>query len=94
MEPLSCICTDVQAAETRVRPSAMREVALEVPAVGWGDVGGLEDIKQSLKVRACPSLPPLQFKYMYFTHPIPATTPAFPFLALTECARLLQALKS
>lgn len=44
----------LQAAETRVRPSAMREVALEMPSVGWGDVGGLEDIKQSLKAR-CPS---------------------------------------
>ena len=39
-----------------MRPSAMREVALEVPAVGWGDVGGLEDIKQSLKARARPLL--------------------------------------
>lgn len=41
----------LQAAETRVRPSAMREVALEVPNIGWDDVGGLDHIKQSLKVR-------------------------------------------
>lgn len=39
-----------------MRPSAMREVALEVPSVGWSDVGGLEDIKQSLKARAHPLL--------------------------------------
>jgi hypothetical protein len=30
----------------------MREVALEVPNVSWDDVGGLDDIKQSLKVRS------------------------------------------
>ncbi|PRW20261.1 Spermatogenesis-associated [Chlorella sorokiniana] len=40
---------DFQAAETRVRPSAMRELALEVPKVSWDDIGGLEDVKQRLK---------------------------------------------
>jgi transitional endoplasmic reticulum ATPase len=32
-----------------VRPSAMREVLVETPTVGWDDVGGLENIKQDLK---------------------------------------------
>ncbi|MEK6898623.1 MAG: CDC48 family AAA ATPase [Nanoarchaeota archaeon] len=32
-----------------VRPSAMREVLVETPNVGWEDVGGLESTKQSLK---------------------------------------------
>lgn len=41
---------DVQMAETRVRPSALREVEVEVPNVRWEDVGGMEDIKRSLKV--------------------------------------------
>ena len=36
-------------AQTRVRPSAMREVALELPKVRWGDVGGLDAIKQRLR---------------------------------------------
>lgn len=31
-----------RAAETRVRPSALREVAVEIPSVRWEDVGGLE----------------------------------------------------
>lgn len=31
-----------------VEPSATREVAVEVPKVGWNDVGGLEDIKKQL----------------------------------------------
>lgn len=39
---------DFRSAETRVRPSAMREIALEVPNVSWGDVGGLEEVKQRL----------------------------------------------
>ena len=33
----------------RVRPSAMREVQVEVPKVHWSDIGGLEDIKSKLK---------------------------------------------
>ena len=49
--PLRVTAADFAAAETRVRPSAMREVALEVPNVSWDDVGGLDDVKQSLKVR-------------------------------------------
>ncbi|GAX79006.1 hypothetical protein CEUSTIGMA_g6446.t1 [Chlamydomonas eustigma] len=40
---------DFREAETRVRPSAMREVAVEVPKVHWNDVGGLEDVKERLK---------------------------------------------
>jgi transitional endoplasmic reticulum ATPase len=32
-----------------VRPSALREVLVEVPKVRWSDIGGLEDVKQALK---------------------------------------------
>uniref|UniRef100_A0A8C8X5B9 ATPase family gene 2 protein homolog A n=1 Tax=Panthera leo TaxID=9689 RepID=A0A8C8X5B9_PANLE len=32
-----------------VRPSAMREVAIDVPNVSWSDIGGLENIKLKLK---------------------------------------------
>ncbi|MEK6849997.1 MAG: CDC48 family AAA ATPase [Nanoarchaeota archaeon] len=32
-----------------VRPSAMREVLVEAPNIGWNDIGGLEKTKQSLK---------------------------------------------
>ncbi len=32
-----------------VRPSAMREVLVETPNIGWNDIGGLENIKQELK---------------------------------------------
>ena len=40
---------DFLAARVRVRPSALREVAVEVPKVAWDDVGGLGDVKQRLK---------------------------------------------
>ena len=32
-----------------VRPSALREVLIEVPNVKWDDIGGLDDVKQELK---------------------------------------------
>ncbi|XP_034879007.1 ATPase family gene 2 protein homolog A isoform X3 [Mirounga angustirostris] len=32
-----------------IRPSAMREVAIDVPNVSWSDIGGLENIKLKLK---------------------------------------------
>eukprot|EP00899_Mesostigma_viride_P001806 jgi/Mesvir1/11626/Mv00029-RA.1 len=40
---------DFERAQTVVRPSAMREVMLEVPSVRWSDIGGQEDIKQRLQ---------------------------------------------
>src|SRR3989339_1558046 len=32
-----------------VEPSAMREVLIEIPKVRWEDIGGLEDVKKSMK---------------------------------------------
>lgn len=32
-----------------VRPSAMREVLVEIPTVRWKDIGGLDEVKQQLK---------------------------------------------
>jgi len=32
-----------------VRPSAMREVLVETPNIGWNDIGGIERVKQELK---------------------------------------------
>ncbi|KAG8511216.1 ATPase family protein 2, partial [Galemys pyrenaicus] len=34
---------------SEVRPSAMREVAIDIPNVSWSDIGGLESIKLKLK---------------------------------------------
>ncbi|KAI1307211.1 spermatogenesis associated protein 5 [Mortierella claussenii] len=40
---------DMQLAMTGVKPSAMREIMIEVPKVLWTDIGGQADIKQKLK---------------------------------------------
>jgi transitional endoplasmic reticulum ATPase len=40
---------DFRAALREVEPSAMREVFVEVPDVGWDDVGGLGAVKQTLR---------------------------------------------
>lgn len=40
---------DIEEAFRTARPSAMREVFLEVPKVHWNDIGGQSDVKQKLK---------------------------------------------
>jgi transitional endoplasmic reticulum ATPase len=40
--------SDFEAALCEVEPSAIREVFVEVPDVGWDDVGGLDGVKQRL----------------------------------------------
>lgn len=40
---------DFHAALPLVSPSGLREVAVEVPSVKWGDIGGMESVKQSLR---------------------------------------------
>jgi len=40
---------DFEAALKEVRPSAMREIMIEIPTVTWDDIGGLEEVKQLLR---------------------------------------------
>lgn len=40
---------DLRAGLARVRPSAMREVLIEVPNVRWADIGGQDDLKLALR---------------------------------------------
>jgi AAA family ATPase len=40
---------DLRVAATEVRPSAMREVVVDVPRVLWSDIGGNETVKQQLQ---------------------------------------------
>lgn len=49
LEKLKVTKKDFQNALKVVEPSAMREVLIEVPNVKWEDIGGLEDVKESLK---------------------------------------------
>ena len=48
LEQLYVTHQDFKDALKVVRPSAMREVLVEVPNVKWVDIGGLEDVKQEL----------------------------------------------
>ena len=53
-----------------VRPSAMREVLVEIPNIGWDDIGGLEQTKQSLKEAVeWPIKNPESFKRLGITPP-------------------------
>lgn len=49
LEKMQVTAEDFRAALKIVRPSAMREVLVETPRVGWADIGGMEKIKQELK---------------------------------------------
>ncbi|XP_060757210.1 ATPase family gene 2 protein homolog A isoform X2 [Neoarius graeffei] len=49
MDKLNVTTSDLRLAMTQVKPSAMREVAIDVPKVRWSDVGGMEDVKLKLK---------------------------------------------
>ncbi len=49
LEKLRITRKDVKEALKVVRPSALREVLVEVPNVKWKDVGGLDNVKQELK---------------------------------------------
>ncbi|KAM3582280.1 AAA+-type ATPase [Umbelopsis sp. WA50703] len=40
---------DMKDAMAEIRPSAMREIMLEVPKVYWNDIGGQSDVKSKLK---------------------------------------------
>jgi transitional endoplasmic reticulum ATPase len=40
---------DFRAAVKRVQPSAMREVMVQAPTIGWADIGGLDEAAEKLK---------------------------------------------
>ncbi|HEX6135213.1 MAG TPA: CDC48 family AAA ATPase [Longimicrobiales bacterium] len=49
LENLRVTRDDFMRALKRVQPSALREIMIEAPDVGWSDVGGLEDAKRELR---------------------------------------------
>ena len=49
LDKLRVTAKDFKDALKLVRPSALREVLIEVPNVKWKDIGGLEELKQELK---------------------------------------------
>jgi transitional endoplasmic reticulum ATPase len=49
LEQLSVTRRDFDEALKRVQPSAMREVMVQKPNVGWDDVGGVDDARERLR---------------------------------------------
>lgn len=49
LEELIVKMDDFKEGLKNVRPSSLREVLIDIPKVGWSDVGGLEEVKQELK---------------------------------------------
>jgi transitional endoplasmic reticulum ATPase len=49
LDELSVELRDFDNALKRVQPSAMREVMVEAPTIGWDDIGGLDEARDRLK---------------------------------------------
>jgi transitional endoplasmic reticulum ATPase len=49
LEELTVTREDFLAAIKRVQPSAMREVMVQAPNIGWDDIGGLNDARERLR---------------------------------------------
>lgn len=49
LENLEVTRTDFDNALRRVQPSAMREIMIQVPDVGWDDIGGLAEVREKLR---------------------------------------------
>jgi transitional endoplasmic reticulum ATPase len=49
LDRLSVVGSDFENALKRVQPSAMREVMVEAPRVGWDDIGGMDAAREKLR---------------------------------------------
>ncbi len=49
LQKLEITMDDFKNAMKEIRPSALREVLVEIPNVRWSDIGGLENVKQALR---------------------------------------------
>nr|WP_294848692.1 CDC48 family AAA ATPase [uncultured Sphingomonas sp.] len=49
LDTLSVTQADIDNAQKRVQPSAMREVMVEVPNLSWDDIGGLDEARDKLR---------------------------------------------
>ena len=49
LDALSVESRDIENALKRVQPSAMREVMVEAPSIGWDDIGGLDKAQEKLR---------------------------------------------
>lgn len=65
IEQITVLPEDFNTALAEIKPSALREVFLEIPTVTWNDVGGLNEVKQELReIIEWPTKYPDLFNYM------------------------------
>lgn len=70
LEKMEVTMEDFKDAFRNLEPSALREVLIEIPKVGWKDVGGLKKVKQKLKEAVeWPLSNPESFKRLGITPP-------------------------
>jgi transitional endoplasmic reticulum ATPase len=65
LNQISVTSNDFELALKGIKPSALREVFIDIPSIRWSDIGGLELIKQQLKeVIEWPTIFPSLYEYM------------------------------
>ncbi|MHA1236691.1 MAG: CDC48 family AAA ATPase [Candidatus Hodarchaeales archaeon] len=65
LNQISVTSNDFELALKGIKPSALREVFIDIPSIRWSDIGGLELIKQQLKeVIEWPTIFPSFYEYM------------------------------
>ncbi|MFH1013185.1 MAG: CDC48 family AAA ATPase [Thermoplasmatota archaeon] len=70
LEKMEVTMDDFKNAQRGIEPSAMREFFVEIPRVGWADVGGMESVKQQLRESVeWPLSQPEVFKRLGITPP-------------------------
>jgi len=70
LQKMEVVMDDFKDAQHSIEPSALREVLVEIPKVGWDDVGGLDEVKKRLKEAVeWPLTDPKMFKKMGINPP-------------------------
>jgi transitional endoplasmic reticulum ATPase len=65
LNEISVTAEDFGLALKGIKPSALREVIVDIPSIRWSDIGGLEQVKQQLKeVIEWPTAYPSLYEYM------------------------------
>jgi transitional endoplasmic reticulum ATPase len=65
LNQISVTADDFENALKGIKPSALREVLIDIPSVSWDDIGGLDDVKQQLREAIeWPTIYPSLYEYM------------------------------
>ncbi|PWI49663.1 AAA family ATPase [Candidatus Heimdallarchaeota archaeon B3_Heim] len=65
LNQISVTAEDFENALRGIKPSALREVLIDIPTVAWDDIGGLDEVKQQLREAIeWPTIFPSLYRYM------------------------------